>query len=51
MKLETGWNHCTFKAESEEEYKLLLLLYSNLKENDDVLFNIAEQELSIHTYT
>ena len=50
MKLETGWNHCTLKAEDEEDHKLLVLLFRDIENEGDVIMDFEKGELSIHTY-
>ena len=56
MQLETGWNHCTFKAEDAVDRKLLLKLFNNLDYKEELVelsrdsSELIISELIITTY-
>ena len=52
MKLTTGWDNCTFKAEDGKDRKLLLDLFNTLKSEEEGTLELSKDssELIIATY-
>ncbi len=52
MKLETGWNHCTFKADCYADRELLMNLFNRLHAEEEGILELSKDssELIIATY-